>query len=96
VESGELLHAMADVAEAAGLEVRGVGRGAVTDGGPAAESGIVRLRSRVIVMLSPNDPLDRRIDVLAEALRTHADTWLEAHFIAPAIRSRLDDPPARA
>jgi len=87
---------MAEVAEAAGLEVRGVGRGSVTEGGPAPESGVVLLRSRVIVLLSPNDPLDRRIEVLADALRTHADAWLEAHFISPAIRSRLDDPPARA
>ncbi len=96
MESGDLLHAMTEVAEAAGLEVRGVGRGAVTEGGPAAESGVVRLGSRVIVLLSPNDPLERRIEVLAGALRTHADHWLEAHVIPPAIRSRLDDLPARA
>ncbi len=96
MESGDLLHAMIEVAEAAGLEVRGVGRSALTEGGPAAESGVVRLRNRVIVLLSPNDPLERRIEVLAAALRTHADDWLEAHFIPPAIRSRLDEPPARA
>jgi hypothetical protein len=89
VETRELLHALADTAEAAGFEVRPVGGSPLTDGGPAAESGVVRLRGRVIVLLSRGDPPERRVEVLADALREHASAWLEANFVAPAVRDRV-------
>lgn len=89
VEAVDLLGALVDVAEAAGLEVRPVGGTPLTEGGPGAESGVVRLRERVIVLLSRGDPLERRVEVLAEALREHAGAWLDEHFVAPAVRERV-------
>ncbi len=91
MEKAELLHALAEVAEAAGLEVRAVGGTALTDGGPAAESGTVRLRERVIVLLSRSDPLDQRIEIVATALREHAGPWLDSHFVTPAVRECVSE-----
>ena len=89
MEALELLSAMVDVAESAGIEVRGLGSGAVTDGGPSAESGVVQLRGRVIVMLSRSEPLEERLEILSRALRQHAGAWLESNFVAPAVRERV-------
>jgi hypothetical protein len=90
VETRELLRALAEVAENAGLELRVVGGAPLTEGGPAAESGVARLRDRVIVMLSRADPPERHVEVLAAALRDHAGPWLDAHFVAPAVRERVN------
>ncbi len=89
VETRDLLHALADAADAAGLEVRPLAGAALTEGGPSAESGVVQLRGRVIILLSRADPLDRRVEILAGALRDHAGAWLEANFVAPAVRERI-------
>ncbi len=86
METRDLLRALADAADAAGLEVRPLGGGALTEGGPPAESGVVQLRGRVIVLLSRTDPLDRRVEILAGALRDPAGSWLDANFVAPAVR----------
>jgi len=42
-----------------------------------------------MIMLARGDPIERRIDVVAAALRDHAHAYLAERFIAPAIRERL-------
>jgi hypothetical protein len=95
VEPADLLRAICDVAESAGLEIRELGSVA-TDATPL-ESGVVRLRNRVMIMLAPGDPIERRIDVVAAALREHAHRYLAERFIPPAIRERVsaDSAPGR-
>jgi hypothetical protein len=33
--------------------------------------------------------VEERIAVLAQALRTHAESWLEGRWLPPAVRERL-------
>lgn len=78
-----LLEALGDLARELDLEVR---RGAT---GETATSGVCRLRGRVWVVLSANDPPERRIAVLAAALREHAGAACDARYLPPAVRAAL-------
>jgi hypothetical protein len=84
----ELLDQLADLARAAGLEVREI-RGAAGEGEASADSGICRVKGKVWVLLAASDSLDERIDVLARALATHAREFLESRYLPPAVRERL-------
>jgi hypothetical protein len=59
----ELLDQLADLARAAGLEVREI-RGAAGEGDFPTGSGICRVKGRIWVLLAVSDSLDERIDVL--------------------------------
>ena len=83
----DLLDQLSDLARAAGLEVRAIGRAG--PGERETESGICRVNGVVWVMLSEADSLEDRVDVLAEALASHAADLLESRYLPPAIRERL-------
>lgn len=84
----ELLDQLADLARAAGLEVREI-HGAAGEGGPQTGSGTCRVKGRIWVLLAASDSLDERIDVLGRALATHAREFLESRYLPPAVRERL-------
>jgi len=82
--------ALAELAREAGIDVRVLsGPGEVEPGLPV-ESGLCRVRGRPWVILAPRDPVARHVEVLARALREHADEWLEGRFLPPALRERLE------
>lgn len=83
----ELLDALGELARELDLEVR---RGAPGD---AATSGVCRLRGRVWVVLSANDPPARRLAVLGAALREHAGEACDARYLPPAVRAALGSGP---
>ena len=85
----ELLQALVDLAHATELEVRTLEptRTAQLDLGVA--SSACRVRGEVWIVLSATDPFGVRIDVLADALKTHRTNWLEQHWLPPAVRERL-------
>lgn len=90
VDRAELMAALVELAQKAELEVRTLG---ATGGGQAeapVASGICRVRGEVWVLLSASDPLEVRLDVLADALKTHRGAWLEGMWLPPAVRDRLD------
>ena len=88
METAALLEQLIDLARAAGLEVREIG-GAAGEGDSNPGSGICRVRGRVWVLLAPNDSESQRIDVMARALATHARSFLDSRYLAPAVRARL-------
>jgi len=83
----ELLRAMVDLAELAGLSVRSVGKRGSGELEP--ESGVARLRDDIIVMLAGRDPVETQIGVVASALRDHASSYMDEHFVPPLIRARV-------
>jgi hypothetical protein len=84
---GELLAALVALAAETGLRVRATPGG--DDGGPLA-SGVCRVRGEVVVVLVGADPDEARIEVLARALRVHAGPTLEARWLPPAVRARIE------
>ena len=84
----EMLDQLADLARAAGLEVREI-RGAAGEGDLYNSSGICRVKGRIWVLLAASDSLDERIDVLGRGLATHAREFLESRYLPPAVRERL-------
>lgn len=87
MDSETLQEALLDLASEAGLEVRAA-RSEGDFSSPTA-SGICRVRDAIWVVLSVADPLEVQIDVLAEALRSHASSLLEGRYLIPAVRDRL-------
>ena len=86
MERAALFEALRELAESCGMAVRGIGPG----GDVATASGVCRVRGQWWVMLAEGDPLDARIAVLADALRTHAAAELEDRYLPPALRDLLD------
>ena len=78
------------VAREAGLDVRELRPRSGGEAEPGARSGACRVQGRVWVLLSPGDPLEDRIDVLARALAEHAPEALEGRWLPPAVRARLE------
>jgi hypothetical protein len=83
----ELLEALTALARETGLRVRAAPGG--EDGGPLA-SGICRVRGELVVVLVAEETEEERIAVLARALRAHAGSALDARWLPPAVRARLD------
>ena len=88
---GELLAALTDLARELDLDVRRVGPGGEAPG----HSLTGRLRDRVVVLLSSEDPVERRVEVLAAALRTHRADACESRYLQPAVREALDPESSR-
>ena len=84
----DLLEQLADLARAAGLTVREIGRAGEAE--RETPSGTCRVNGEVWVLLSAADAIEDRIDVLAAALGTHAAAFLEARYLPPAIRARVN------
>ena len=89
MEPAELLARLAELARAAGIEVREVSGAPGLEGGAPARSAVCRVRGAIWVVLSASDSLEERIDVVAGALGDHARTFLEGRFLPPALRARL-------
>jgi hypothetical protein len=85
----ELMESMLDVARQAGLTVKRLSRGRLDDYEAPTTSGVCQVRGEVWVMLSPTDPSEVQLEVLARALREHAPEFVAAHFLPPALRERL-------
>ena len=92
MDDAELMEALRALAREAGIEVRGAGRSGGDSESPPA-SGVCRVRGAVWVVLSASDPLETQLDVLADALRTHASALIEGRYLLPAVRARLSEPP---
>ena len=82
----EQLEALLDLAGELDLEVRRLGRSADT----AQTSGVCRLRDRVFVMLAPDDPPERQVELLGAALREHRAEACESRYLPPALRTLLE------
>jgi len=92
MEPADLMQALMDLAREAELEIRLAGTG---DGGAPelqTASGICRVRDATWVVLSQSDSVEVQLDVLADALRTHAAELLEERYLPPAVRQRLFAP----
>jgi hypothetical protein len=83
----ELLAALSELAQGAGLRVRRAEGGA--EDGPLA-SGVCRVRGELFVVLVAADSEEDRIAVLARALRAHAAPALEARWLPPAVRACIE------
>ena len=90
VDSAELMLALMELAQKAELEVRTLGATSGAQAEAPVASGICRVRGEVWVLLSASDPLEIRLEVLADALKTHRGEWLEGVWLPPAVRDRLD------
>ncbi len=88
MEKPALLDALLELARTADLEVRFLRRGQAVDL-DVPTSGACRVRGHVWILLSTADPVDVHLDVLADALRTHAAPILEGRYLAPAVREVL-------
>ena len=87
MEPSEILRQLVELAEQAGISVRPLG---VSPTDPLAGSGLCRLRGRLVLVLSAAEPLDARIEAVADALRRHGGALLEERFLPPALRERIE------
>lgn len=87
MERAEQLDQLIALAREAGLEVRAAQGG---EPGLPLTSGVCRVRGALWVVVVPSDALEDRIEVVADALRTHAASFLESRYLPPALRERLD------
>jgi hypothetical protein len=87
VTPAELLAELTALARETGLRVRSAPGG--EEGGPLA-SGVCRVRGELVVVLVAAETEDERSAVLARALRAHAGSALDARWLPPAVRARLD------
>ena len=62
---------------------------AAAEGPASPASGVCRVRGKTWVVLAASDDLEERIEVLAQALKTHAAHLLESRYLPPAVRARL-------
>lgn len=90
MQSEALLAALLELAAEHDLAVRRIPPDAPFDGLVPAASGICVLRGRTVVLLSPADPPERQLALIARALREHAGEALEQRFLPPALRACLE------
>ncbi len=89
----EIERHLIELAEAAGLEVRGLPGAAFHPSESAASSGVCRVRDSIWVLLAPGDSVEEHISVLVSALETHAAGFLEDRYLPPAVRQRIRGQP---
>ncbi len=90
MEPAEVLESLLVLADEVQLEVRILSSQLPPGAEFVPSSSCCRVRGKVWVMLSPNDPVDLHIDVLARALKSEAGAQLEARYLPPAIRQLLE------
>ena len=86
MEAQVLLDALLLLAEEFDLRVEELPAQAALEGFSPTASGLCRVRGRSWVLLAPTDPQDRRIEVLAAALRELATESLRDRYLPPAVR----------
>lgn len=89
MNEAEILRHLLELADETGLRVRPIRGAPAAEGEPSASSATVNVRGETWVVLSATDPVDERVDVLAQALRKHAGAALEQRYLPPAVRARL-------
>ena len=95
MDEADLLESLLHLADEVQLEVRVLRGQNPADIELVPTSACCRVKGKVWVVLSPNDPVDLHINVLARALKSEAGPQLEARYLPPAIRQLLereDDP----
>jgi hypothetical protein len=92
MEAGDLLDQLVALAQQAGIVVRQLPRAATgpAEGEGGARSGLCRMRGELWLILAPGEPLEDRIEAVANALRDVAPQWLEDRYLPPAVRDRLE------
>jgi hypothetical protein len=90
MQPSEVLEALLELAADVQLEVRVLRGQNPADTEFAPTSACCRVKGKAWVVLSPNDPVDLHIDVLAQGLRNEAGTALAARYLPPAIRRVLE------
>ena len=86
----DLLEALLELAHDAELEVRVLSAHAAAAENAPTESAAARVGARIWVVLAPNDPPEHQARILAETLAAHRREFLEARFLAPALRDFID------
>ncbi len=90
MDPASVLEALFELADEVGLEVRALRGGQAPDTDFASTSACVRVKGKIWVVLSPNDPADLHIEILAGALKSEAASALEGRYLPPAIRQLLE------
>jgi hypothetical protein len=90
MDDAEILERLLELANEAGFKVRIAGRGAIGAEDLPLSSGTCRVKGTLWIVLSGQEPTGVQIDVIARALREHAEGILEARHLPPALRERLD------
>ena len=95
MQLSEVLEALLELAAEVQLEVRILKGDRAEDTEFPPTSSCCRVKGKVWVMLSPNDPVELHLEVLGQALKNEAGTRLEDRFLPPAIRGWIDgvEPP---
>ena len=86
-----MLELLTGLAEEAGIAVR-VARSGDSELPP--RSAVCRVHGRLLLVVSAAEPMEARIEAVADALRAHGADWLEGRFLPPAVRERLERPSA--
>jgi hypothetical protein len=94
MQPAELHDALLELAREAGLRVERLP--ATRDGDATTRSGVCRLRGELRVLLAPGDGIEDRIAALVAGLRTLGPAPLEARWLPPAVRRRLEGGPGDA
>ncbi len=89
MEPRQLLDVLVGLAEDAGIAVR-VAKSGEGEGDPPPQSGLCRVRGRLWLVLAAGEPIEARIDAVVDVLRSHGAAGLEARFLPPAVRERLE------
>jgi hypothetical protein len=97
MDSRDLLEALLELSHGAELEVRILSAAASAADFSPTESAACRVGDRIWVVLAPDDPVDHQAEVLAAALARFRAEYLEARFVAPAVRDFIErvDPAGR-
>ena len=90
MEAAEVLESLLILAGEVQLEVRILRGQNHSEPEFAPTSACCRVKGEVWVVLSPNDPADLHIEVLAAALKSEAGAALEERYLPPAVRRALD------
>jgi hypothetical protein len=90
MQLADVLEALLELAEEVSLEVRVLREDRAQDGDFPPTSACCRVKGKVWVVLSPNDPAELHCRVLGSALKSEAATVLEDRFLPPAIRRWID------
>ncbi|MCA9505405.1 MAG: hypothetical protein KC616_20095 [Myxococcales bacterium] len=89
-EERALLEALLELASRAQLEIRLLSNASARAELAPTGSAACRVGQKVWVVLAPDDPPRHHAQVVAEALARFRSEFLEAHFVAPAVREFID------
>ena len=89
MDAQALLDALLVLASELDVRVEELPGQAPLEGFSPTGSGLCRVRGRSWVLLSPAEPLERRIEVRCEALRELGAEALRDRYLPPAVRERV-------